>query len=237
MSNSLIKPNDIHKRCINIVSKYVDCHDGLKFELINKAKGVFALQNKGIPIAMEGNPLFYLVKVKNTKGLYAHLSVTMKAPKIGASFDTNYEFQGISLQFLQGTGLPFCRAEWDLKKKKDKLEHPQPHWHWGNSVVSIDTDTEETEDDGNTGIKDFKELVNRQYSGFEGEPKVENTLPDVDFNEIHYAMMAKWATKDNAVEEFSFQKMYEWLKRCLINVIDQYNYQINKSSFISSRDW
>ena len=63
------------------------------------------------------------------------------------------------------------------------------------------------------------------------------SLPAIDFAELHYAMASKWATQDAAAEEFSSQKVCTWLKNCISNVIDQYNYQVNKGGFESSKGW
>lgn len=227
-TSSLVKPKSFHGRCITIVSKYVECHDQLTFEPIDASKNVYVLQNKTTQITMDGHPFFYLLRVKNSKGLYLHVSTTLKAPSNRASMDTNHEFEGISVQFFQGKGKLFCRAEWDVKKKKDKLEHPQPHWHWcfekqiNDPVVFGSGDAETIQRDG--FLQEIEEIDARM-------------LPNVDFEELHYAMASKWTVKDSATEDFSLQKLYCWLDNCLANIIDQYNYQVNKGSFISSKKW
>ena len=50
-------------------------------------------------------------------------------------------------------------------------------------------------------------------------------------------MEAKWVTVDTAVEDFTPQHFYDWMKRCIGSVIDQYNYQVNKGGFVTSRYW
>lgn len=226
MSNSQIKPKDLFSNCITIVSKFVESHDPLQFELIDMTKGVYALRNSANAISMDDDPQFYILRVKNNKGLYLHVSVTAKAPYPGASVEKNHEFEGISVQFLQGTGRLFCRAEWDVKKKMDKLEHPQPHWHWGGEKVEKPQTFVATANMDGQGGGFMEELSTDQPS-----------LPSIDFQELHYAMAAKWAAQDIAMEEFTQQRLYNWLKNCISNVIDQYNYQVNKGSFESSKAW
>ena len=199
MSNSQLKPKTIFSNCKTIVSKFVESHDPLQFKLIDKTKGVYVLRNSVTAITMDGEPQFYILRVKNSKGIYLHVSITLKAPYNGASEEIKHEFEGISIQFLQGTGMLFCRAEWDVKKKKDKLEHPQPHWHLGKDKEEekpqafITTSTES----GQEGS--FMEELSIN------EPK----LPAIDFNELHYAMASKWVTEDSAVEEFNEQRLYK----------------------------
>lgn len=50
-------------------------------------------------------------------------------------------------------------------------------------------------------------------------------------------MAAKWTAQDSAIEEFTAQRLYNWLRNCISNVIDQYNYQVNKGGFESSKNW
>lgn len=227
MLNSQLKPKILFSNCITIVSKFVESHDPLQFELIDMTKGVYALRNTATVIVMDDDPQFYILRVKNSKSLYLHVSVTVKAPYQGASVETNHEFEGISVQFLQGTGRLFCRAEWDVKKKKDKLEHPQPHWHWGG---------EKEEDNPQTFVATATEAG--QGGGFmEALSADEPSLPAIDFQELHYAMVSKWPVQDSAVEVFNEQRLYKWIKNCIANVIDQYNYQVNKGSFESSKGW
>ena len=176
---------------------------------------------------MEGYPLFYLLKVKNSKGLYLHVDATIKAPERGASLERNHDFEGISLQFLQGTGNLFCRAEWDVKKKNDKLTHPQPHWLWGYVGKEEEFDLfNPTETDAIPEGGFLQEIVDNT-----------STLPNIDFEELHYAMAARWTVQDSAVEEFTVQRLQTWMKNCIKNVIDQYNYQVNKGGFVSSKEW
>lgn len=227
MSNSQLKPKNLFSNCIAIVSKFVECHDLLQFERIDMTDGVYALRNSVTVISMDDEPQFYILRVKNSKGLYLHVSVTVKAPYKGASVEMNHEFGGISVQFLQGTGRLFCRAEWDVKKNKDKLEHPQPHWHWGE-----DKDVDKSQ----TFAATVAEAV--QGGGFmEVLSTNEPSLPSIDFKKLHYAMVSKWAMQDRAVEDFNEQRLYTWLKNCIANVIDQYNYQVNKGGFESSKTW
>ena len=225
MANNQVKPNALFKQLISITSKYVESHDVLMPQLVDWDKGVYALRNTEHPIIMDGVPQFYLMKVKNSDGLFIHVSVTLKSPYSGASLDQNHEFEGISIQFLQGTNKLFCRAEWDVKKEKGKLERPQPHWHWGYA-----------EEKNTSRFKPPKTAV-PFIEEYHVEEKFESASPLVDFEELHYAMAAKWVSQDSAVEDFTPQRLYEWMKRCIGNVIDQYNYQINKGSFKSSGLW
>ncbi len=223
MANNRIKPITLFKQVITIASKYVECHDVLKKELVDRDKGVYVLRNTAYPISMDGAPRFYLMQVKNCNALFIHISVTLKAPYNGAALDQNHVFEGASIQFLQGTKKLFCRAEWDVKKVNDKLEHPQPHWHWGDAGENISNRFE-------TSKKDTALFL-------EAEGLSESTLPTIDFEELHYAMEAKWVTVDTAVEDFTPQHFYDWMKRCIGSVIDQYNYQVNKGGFVTSRYW
>ena len=226
MPNSQVKPKAFLNQCIEIVSKFVDCHDPLAYEVIDDTKVLYAFCNTQTKITMDGQPLFYLLKVKKNKGLYLHIDVTIKAPERNASLEKYHVFEGVSIQFLQGTGRLFCRAEWDVKKKKEKLTHPQPHWHWGY------------EQSGEGPVKFGENVEVRLEEGFMQEVADSvPTLPSIDFEELHYAMLSKWSTQDVAVEDFSVQKVYTWLKNCITNVIDQYNYQVNKGGFESSKNW
>lgn len=226
MSNSQVKPKSLLRQCITLVSKYVECHDPLEFFLLDDLKGVYALRNTTKPMAMDGAPSFFLLRVKKSKGLYMHFSITLKPPKRGASIEIKHEFEGISVQFLQGTGRLFCRAEWDIKKKKDRLEHPQPHWHWGKD-----------KEDNMTSWFDAIGEMDVQEGCFNVKMEEKSDLPQIDFEELHYAMTAKWVTKDTAVEDFTVQSLQTWLKNCIENIIDQYNYQVNKGNFESSKNW
>ena len=227
MSSSLVKPNSFHNKCIKIVSKFVECHDPLRFELVDAAKGVFSLRNSNNVIIKKAQPRFYLLKVKKNTGLYLHVSVTLKAPFIRASLEKSHEFEGISIQFLQGTGKLFCRAEWDVKKNRDKLEHPQPHWHWGYDKVTIYSQ----------GFEDNLAVVAQGYDFMQELAENDSTIPLIDFEDLHYAMAAKWTIQDSALEDFDIHRLYKWLENCITNVIDQYNYQVNKGSFESSKGW
>lgn len=227
MPSSQLKPKAFLDSCISIVSKFVECHDPLKYEVIDDSKVIYALCNTETKITMDGHPLFYLLQVKNSKGLYLHIDTTIKAPERGASLEINHLFEGISVQFLQGTGQLFCRAEWDVKKKQDKLAHPQPHWHWG-----YEQKCKESVKFGADNV----EVV--QEEGFiQKVVDVASFLPNINFEEMHYAMATKWAAQDDAIEEFSAQRLYNWLRNCIANIIDQYNYQVNKGGFESSKNW
>lgn len=227
MPSSQVKPKTFLDQCVSIVSKFVECHDPLMYDKVDNTKVVYAFCNTSTKITMDGQPRFYLLKVKNSKGLYLHVDTTIKPPTRNASIEINHEFEGISVQFLQGTGRLFCRAEWDVKKKQDKLTHPQPHWHWGYEqkreypvVFEVDN------------------VKVAQEEGFMQEiVDVAPSLPNIDFEEMHYAMSSKWAMQDTAVEGFTVQHLYTWLENCIANVIDQYNYQVNKGSFVSSKQW
>lgn len=227
MSSSPVKPKAFLDKCVDIVSKYVECHDPLIYEVIDEAKVLYSLCNTTTKLSMEGQPQFYLLQVKNSKGLYLQIDTTIKAPERNASLEKYHEFEGISIQFLQGTGRLFCRAEWDVKKKKDKLTHPQPHWHWGYEPSG---EKPELLGDINLGTLPGGSFMQEVA---ETAP----SLPSINFEELHYAMASKWATQDASVEDFTVQKIYNWLKNCITNVIDQYNYQVNKGVFVSSRNW
>ena len=227
MSSNKVKPKSLHSQCIGVISKYVECHDPLQFELVDIVKGVYVLRNTPNAIFMDGNSSFFLLQCKNSKGLYLHVSVTLKAPYNGASLEVNHEFEGISVQFLQGTGRRFCRAEWDIKKTNEKLKHPQPHWHWGS-----ETECKEKESLA------IDKMVDEQEGSFLQEiSEPQFNLPSIDFEELHYAMASRWAAQDAAVEDFTVQRLCTWLKNCITNVVDQYNYQVNKTGFASSKTW
>lgn len=226
MANSQVKPKTFFKQIISIASKYVENHDSLMTQLVDRNKGVYALRNIDHPIIMDDAPQFYLLQVKNSNGLFIHICVTLKPPYPGAAQDINHEFEGVSIHFLQGTRKLFCRAEWDVKKEKEKLLHPQPHWHWGY------------EKEGTIDRFDTSKMVNIPFlEDNEGEGTATSSLPAVDFKELHYAMASKWVSQDSAIEEFKPQNLYNWMKLCLGNVIDQYNYQVNKGNFKSSFSW
>lgn len=227
MSSNLVKPKVFLKQCISVVSKYVENHDPVQYERIDFTKGLFSLRNVGRAITMDGHPRFYLLRVRNSEGLYLHVSVTLRPYVIGSSLESVHEFEGISVQFLQGTGNLFCRAEWDVKKKNEKLEHPQPHWHWGYEKMDKEPQLFELDDAG----------VGQADSFIQDIVKVEPVLPSIDFEELHYAMASKWATQDAAVETFSVPRLQTWIKNCITNVVDQYNYQVNKHRFESSKGW
>lgn len=223
MASNRLKPDAFFKQLLTIASKFVESHDALTKELVDRNKGVYALRNTEHPIIMENKPQFYLLQVKNCNGLFIHISVTLKAPYANAALDKNHEFEGVSIQFIQGTNKLFCRAEWDLKKEKEKLEHPQPHWHWGYGEEKAP--------------ERFVAPINAAPPFIGEEGREIQALPAVDFKELHYAMTAKWIENDTIVEEFSPQHLYDWMKRCIGSVVDQYNYQVNKAGFVTSRWW
>ena len=229
MAISLVKPKALFAQIIVIASKFVENHDILINELVDRNKGVYSFRNTIYPMIFDNRPGFYLLKVKNTRGLYLHISVTLKAPKDTPSLESNFAFEGISVQFFHGTGRLFCRAEWDVKRKKDRLEHPQPHWHWAGEQICEENKGSDTVEESGNEIASFTEEIANTGNTPE--------LPSVDFKELHYAMAAKWASQGDAVEEFTPQRLYEWLTRCVANVIDQYNYQVNKDTFVSAMDW
>ena len=109
------------------------------------------------------------------------------------------------------------------EKRKGEVEHPQPHWHWGYTEEHKSDHFEASE----TSVVPFMET----------EEQIVPSLPVIDFEELHYAMAAKWVSHDTAVEEFKPQNLYDWMKRCIGCVLVQYNYQINKERFVTSHWW
>ena len=67
MSSSQVKPKAFLEKCITIVSQYVECHDPLSYEVIDDTKVVYVLCNTTTKLSMDGQPLFYLLQVKNSK--------------------------------------------------------------------------------------------------------------------------------------------------------------------------
>lgn len=234
MSSELVIPKILNKQCLDIMAKYLECHNPLEFTIIDENREIFVLRNNDNWLSLQDSPNFYLCKVTNSKGLYVHLCLTYKSPAPNADVNkTKFRIQGISLQFFYGKGRLFCRAEWDIKEKKDKLIHPQPHWHWGGFKI----------DDTANG-KDFinvisqSELQDETNIFLESIGKSNNTekdmlLPNINMKELHYAISSKWTKENTAVEDFTIQKMTTWLEYCLVNVVDQYNYQVNKKNFVS----
>lgn len=228
MLSSQVKPKFFLDRCLSIVSKFVERLDPLTYEIVDDSKVLYSLCNTTTKITMDGHPHFYLLRVKNSKGLYLHVDVTIKAPERGASMERNHVFEGISVQFLHGTGKLFCRAEWDVKKKIDKLAHPQPHWHWGY---------EKGAEEPIGFVADDAAAVEQAWDFMQEAADNQQALPEIDFEELHYSMASKWVSQDAAIEDFAIPKLYNWLQNCIANVIDQYNYQVNKGSFVSSKQW
>lgn len=236
MANNLVKPADLHKRIIQVVKKYVECQDELVFDYFSNDRSKLALRNKARHFYKDDDENFFLCKVKELKGLYIHIGITYKIPDTKASLtDNTFKFESISLQFWHGTGKAFCRAEWDLKK--EKLEHPQPHWHWGEG-----DGVEEIESQQEKQMFVVNQPVDQQGGfflevGVEPEAVIDEKLPNINFEKLHYAIAAKWAERDACVEAFSDAKLITWIKNIIPNVIDQYSYQISKKSFASSKNW
>lgn len=236
MANNLVTPAKLHKKIIQAISKYIECHDPLTFDYFNDNKSKLALRNENGLFHSADDGHFFLCKIKNIKSLYIHLDVTYKIPKVDASLENNtFKFEGVSLQFLHGRGRFFCRADWEVKDQKDKLDHPQPHWHWGEETEEYDDSlNNETfticEEEDQRG--DFYQEIGQRVDNIDDE-----NLPDVNFEALHYAIAAKWAGRDVAKEDFTEAKLVTCIKNTLINIIDQYQYQINKKSFKSCKDW
>ena len=213
-----IAPEKFNKQCAEVLAKYVDAQDLLVWNRDGVDKVIFTCRNKTNPIYDDGS---YFLRVSGSGSLLLHCSLTYIEPNRNASVERKFTFQGISLQFYHGADTCFCRAEWDVKDKPEKLAHPQPHWHWGvkdsGSMVNADI----TED-----IPNFL----MENASFEGGRK-----PNINFAELHYAMSSKWLEngEDNLI--FSFQNLTKWLENAVILVIDQYNYQANKNGFVSVR--
>ena len=102
MLNNQVKPKSFFNSCITIVKKYVECHEPLKFIPVDVSSGVYTLCNTNNAIVIEGKPNFFILKVKKSKGLYLHVSVSFKAPGINTSLEKNHEFKSITVQFFQG---------------------------------------------------------------------------------------------------------------------------------------
>ena len=211
-----IAPDKFNKQCAAVLSKYVETQDALDWKREGVDKVIFTCANKDNPIYIDGS---YFLRVSGSGSLLLHCSLTYVAPDRKASVERKFTFQGISLQFYHGADCCFCRAEWDLKDKPEKLVHPQPHWHWGlkHSMDLVDDDIT----DDSTGF-----LV--EEDPFEGAQK-----PNINFTELHYAMSLKWLEKGEDNLTFSFQNLTKWMENALVMVIDQYNYQANKKGFVS----
>lgn len=236
MASNLVTPATLHKKIIGVVKKYVETESELVFDYFSESKSKLALKNKDRHYYRDGDEKFYLCKVKNLRGLYIHIDLTYKIPDPKASLEKNtFGFEGLSLQFLHGTGKFFCRADWEVKEKKDKLAHPQPHWHWGEGFEDDDKSNAEQAIQLTPAIEQqggFYEEV-----GVEPVGVVEEQLPKVNFEALHYAMASKWTQRDEYSETFTEAGLVAWLQRAMQHVIDQYSYQVNKGRFESCKNW
>ncbi len=212
-----IEPDKFNKQCASVLSQFVDARNELVWNRNGIDKVTFTCLNKTNPIISNGT---YLLRVKGSSMLI-HCDLTYIAPDRNASVKRKFVFQGISLQFYHGAGFCFCRAEWDEKGQRDKLLHPQPHWHWGikKSVGNAD---------GSLAANQFGLQIEDNSFGVVRKP-------DINFSELHYAMSSKWLDKGENILVFSFQNLTKWLENALIMVIDQYNYQVSKKGFVSVR--
>lgn len=213
-----IAPEKFNKQCASILSKYVDAQDELIWERNGLEKVTFTCRNKTNPISSYGS---YLLRVKSSNSLLVHCDLAYIEPDRGASVGRKFTFLGASLQFYHGADLCFCRAEWDVKDRPEKLEHPQPHWHCGVKK-GVSTGGYDTSD----GDAEFV---------IEENPFDVLTKPDINFSELHYAMCSKWLDKGENNLSFSFQNLTKWIENTLVMVIDQYNYQVSKKGFVSVR--
>lgn len=213
-----IAPEEFNKQCALVLAKYVDKHDELVWARNDSDKVSFTCKNKTNPIYRDGT---YLLRIKDNSSLLVHCHLTYVAPGHKASVKSDFIFQGISLQFYHGIDSCFCRAEWDVKDKPEKLEHPQPHWHWG------------AKNDGGYLDNDFAD----GQAAFEiyDNPFVGVRKPDINFSELHYAMCTNWLGKGENNLTFTFQNLTKWLENAMIMVVDQYNYQVSKKGFVSVR--
>lgn len=215
MGDRLIAPSRFNKQCVTVIAKYVESQDELIWERSGFSKVIFICKNKTNPIHGGAS---YLLCVAGSSNLFVHCDLTYTEPERNTSVERNFVFQGISLQFYYGANYCFCRAEWDLKDKPERLEHPQPHWHWGTN-------------------RDIGNVVDYE-SGFELTDNFsdEGKMPEINFSELHYAMNVKWFEKGENNLDFSFQNLIKWLENTLVMVIDQYNYQVSKKGFVSVRN-
>lgn len=214
--NKQIAPDNFNKQCAAVLARYVESHDSLVWNRDGFDKVTFSCMNRDNPIYSDGS---YFLRVSENGSLLLRCALTYIEPYPNATKETKFSFQGISLQFFHGPDYCFCRAEWALKDKPDKLAHPQPHWHYGvkNSL--------------NIFEGDFTGESNELFTG--DAPSDESRKPNINFTELHYAMSSKWMEngEDNLI--FSFQDLIKWMENALVMVIDQYNYQANKKGFIS----
>lgn len=211
-----IAPEKFNKQCAAVLAKYVDMQDGLVWSRNGLEKVTFICMNKTNPIYRDG---CHFLRVAGTDCLLLHCALTYIEPDRKASQERKFTFQGISLQFYHGADTCFCRAEWDVKDKAEKLMHPQPHWHWGvkHSASILDAD-----------ITDEDSGFLTENSAFDGARK-----PKINFTELHYAMSSKWLEKGEDYLIFSFHNLTKWMENALVMVIDQYSYQANKKGFVS----
>lgn len=211
-----ITPEKFNKQCAVILAKYVDAQDPLVWNRNGLEKVIFTCMNKDTPIVIDGSCFLH---VSGSSSLLLHCALAYIEPNRNASIKREFSFQGISLQFYHGAGCCFCRAEWDVKDKPDKLVHPQPHWHWGvkHSVNMFEGDIIDE-------IPGF--LI--EDAPFSGAKK-----PNINFSELHYAMSSKMLENGEDYLTFSFQNLTKWMENSLVMVIDQYNYQVNKRGFVS----
>lgn len=214
---NLIEPKTFNNQCAVVLAKYVDSQDELVWERNGLDKVTFTCKNKATPIISNGS---FLLRLKNS-GLMLHCNLTYIEPDPKASVERKFDFQRISLQFYHGADFCFCRAEWDLKDKPEKLDHPQPHWHWGKKKGYGAVDAFTADEESVFEVDDNHVDRGRK--------------PDINFSELHYAMSAKWLEKGENSLAFSFPNLTKWMENALIMVIDQYNYQVSKKSFISVR--
>lgn len=211
MNKRQIDPARFNKQCAAIIAKFVEKRDELVWVSNGVDKVTYTCKNKLNPIYAMGT---FLLRVTGSSSLFVHCDLTYKSPYQNASKNKEFTFQGISIQFFHGAKFCFCRAEWDVKDKPEKLVHPQPHWHWGGkqSIVSFDDEAR-------------FEVVDNLFH--------DDRMPNINFSELHYAMSAKWLEKGENNLDFSFQNLTKWLGNTLVMVIDQYNYQVNKKDFVS----
>lgn len=236
MANNLLTPANLHKNIIQVVKKFVECQDELVFDYFSDDKSKLALKNKERHFCKDEDKNFFLCRVKNVHGLYLHIDISYKIPETKASLSENtFRFEGISIQFWHGTGKAFCRADWE--EKKDKLEHPQPHWHWGEE--SDNSDNNIHSGDEYFSVNQTVELGGGffQEVGIMSNEAIVEKLPDISFEKLHYAIGAKWTERDVSVEPFSETKLLTWIKNVIPNVIDEYSYQVNKKRFTTCRNW
>lgn len=213
-----IAPEKFNKQCASVLSKYVYAQDELIWERNGLEKVTFTCRNKINPISSYGS---YLLRVKSGNSLLVHCDLTYIEPDRGASVGRRFTFLGASLQFYYEADFCFCRAEWDVKDKPDKLEHPQPHWHWGLKIGG--------------GVVEFDTADVAPEFMIEDNPIAGIRKPGINFSELHYAMSSKWLDKGENSLSFSFQNLTKWMENALVMVIDQYNYQVSKRGFVSVR--